>query len=109
MKRLILICGTGRSGTSFFCRTIAEAIGDVDESSFRKLIMREEQCRRWSVFSIISKAQRDHRIMGINDLPVDAFFSNVLYKNLTVYLESIFEKRDTYVLKDPRSVFFVGT
>ena len=45
--------------------------------------------------------------MGINDLPVDAFFSNVLYKNLTVYLESIFEKRDTYVLKDPRSVFFV--
>ena len=45
-------------------------------------------------------------IMGINDLPVDAF-SIVLYKNLTVYLESIFEKRDTYVLKDTRSVFFV--
>ena len=38
--------------------------------------------------------------MGINDLPVDAFFSNVLYKNLTVYL-SPFLKNAILMFKRP--------
>ena len=57
MKPLILICGTGRSGTSFFCRTIAEAIGDVDESSFRQVNNEGNNAEDGVFFSIISKAQ----------------------------------------------------